>query len=51
MRNILQPPYGFARKINGILIIAFILLSQILSAQTVIDKIVEEENTNSQLQK
>jgi hypothetical protein len=42
--------FGYAKHITKFLLTSFILSANVLSAQTVVEKIIDEENKNSQLQ-
>ena len=51
MKTLQSPSFSYAGSIAKLFIIVSIFTTNILSAQTVIDKIVQEETNNSQLQK
>lgn len=51
MKILQSPSFSYAGSMAKLFIIVSIFSTNILSAQTVIDKIVQEETNNSQLQK
>ena len=51
MKTLQSPRFSYAGSIAKLFIFVSIFITNILSAQTVIDKIVQEETNNSQLQK